>query len=178
MAHDTPKVKRTNVLTNNRTNAPMLHIQQTPGGGASPRQKTGAAGSLVLTLNVLPSKYAFRVTHGFFTYLVGATVTAPYMLCIMVFGLMLMWWSVAVLYQGLFSWSLSSVVYMASLSRAFLRRAQHLLCNCFGVLGMALQSCWRGSSECVGFDSRGLLDGEVALPPMASAYRWCWLAGR
>lgn len=41
-------------------------------------------------------------------------------------------------------------------------------CNCFGVLGLALQSCWRDSSECVGFDSRGLLFALLCIAAIAA----------
>lgn len=69
----------------------MLHIRQTPGwGSVPPGQKAGAAGSLVLTLNARWNIFGLPVTYEVFTYLVVATVYAPYILCIMFLGLMLM----------------------------------------------------------------------------------------
>ena len=66
-------------------------IQQTPPWGSlSPGQKAGAAGSLVLTLNARWNIFGLPVTYEVFTYLVVATVSAPYILCIMFLGLMLM----------------------------------------------------------------------------------------
>lgn len=81
--HDTPK--------HNRTNVPMLHhATNTPVGECPPGSKSKAAGSLVLTLNARWNIFGLPVTYEVFTYLVVATVSAPYILCIMVFGLMLM----------------------------------------------------------------------------------------
>lgn len=69
----------------------MLHIQQPPPWGSlSPGQKAGAACSLVLTLNARWNIFGLPVTYEVFTYLVVATVSAPYILCIMFLGLMLM----------------------------------------------------------------------------------------
>lgn len=69
----------------------MLHIQQPPPWGSlPPGQKAGAAGSLVLTLNARWNIFGLPVTYEVFTYLVVATVSAPYILCIMFLGLMLM----------------------------------------------------------------------------------------
>ena len=66
-------------------------MQQTPPwGSVPPGQKAGAAGSLVLTLNARWNIFGLPVTHEVFTYLVVATVVAPYILCIMFLGLMLM----------------------------------------------------------------------------------------
>ena len=66
-------------------------MQQTPPwGSVPPAQKAGAAGSLVLTLNARWNIFGLPVTHEVFTYLVVATVVAPYILCIMFLGLMLM----------------------------------------------------------------------------------------
>ena len=54
-------------------------------------------------------------------------------------------------------------------AQACWRRARHPMpCNCFGVLGLALQSCWRGSLECVGFDSRGLLFALLCIAAIAA----------
>lgn len=61
-----------------------------PRGGVSPGTKSKAAGSLVLTLNARWNIFGLPVTHEVFTYLVVATVVAPYILCIMFLGLMLM----------------------------------------------------------------------------------------
>lgn len=61
-----------------------------PRGGVSPGAKSKAAGSLVLTLNARWNIFGLPVTHEVFTYLVVATVVAPYILCIMFLGLMLM----------------------------------------------------------------------------------------
>ena len=61
-----------------------------PRGGVSPRRKSKAAGSLVLTLNARWNIFGLPVTYEVFTYLVVATVSAPYILCIMFLGLMLM----------------------------------------------------------------------------------------
>lgn len=61
-----------------------------PWGSLPPGQKAGAAGSLVLTLNARWNIFGLPVTHEVFTYLVVATVVAPYILCIMFLGLMLM----------------------------------------------------------------------------------------
>ena len=81
--HDTPK--------HNRTNVPMLHhATNTPVGECPPGTKSKAAGSLVLTLNARWNIFGLPVTHEVFTYLVVATVVAPYILCIMFLGLMLM----------------------------------------------------------------------------------------
>lgn len=81
--HDTPK--------HNRTNVPMLHHStNTPVGECPPGSKSKAAGSLVLTLNARWNIFGLPVTHEVFTYLVVATVVAPYILCIMFLGLMLM----------------------------------------------------------------------------------------
>jgi hypothetical protein len=81
--HDTPK--------HNRTNVPMLHhATNTPVGECPPGAKSKAAGSLVLTLNARWNIFGLPVTHEVFTYLVVATVVAPYILCIMFLGLMLM----------------------------------------------------------------------------------------
>jgi len=44
----------------------------------------------VLTLNARWNIFGLPVTHEVFTYLVVATVVAPYILCIMFLGLMLM----------------------------------------------------------------------------------------
>ena len=66
-------------------------MQQTPPrGSVPPGQKAGAAGSLVLTLNARWNIFGLPVTYEVFTYLVVATVSAPYILCIMFLGLMLM----------------------------------------------------------------------------------------
>lgn len=66
-------------------------MQQTPPVGESPpATKNKAAGSLVLTLNARWNIFGLPVTHEVFTYLVVATVVAPYILCIMFLGLMLM----------------------------------------------------------------------------------------
>lgn len=59
-------------------------------GEGPPGRKTGAAGSLVLTLNARWNIFGLPVTYEVFTYLVVATVSAPYILCIMFLGLMLM----------------------------------------------------------------------------------------
>ena len=81
--HDTPK--------HNRTNVPMLHhATNTPVGECPPGSKSKGAGSLVLTLNARWNIFGLPVTHEVFTYLVVATVVAPYILCIMFLGLMLM----------------------------------------------------------------------------------------
>lgn len=61
-----------------------------PRGGVPPGAKSKAAGSLVLTLNARWNIFGLPVTHEVFTYLVVATVVAPYILCIMFLGLMLM----------------------------------------------------------------------------------------
>ena len=83
--------KHSSEQTFDRTHVPMLHIRQTPGwGSVPPGQKTGAACSLVLTLNARWNIFGLPVTHEVFTYLVVATVVAPYILCIMFLGLMLM----------------------------------------------------------------------------------------
>lgn len=83
--------KHASEQTFDRTHVPMLHIRQTPGwGSVPPGQKAGAAGSLVLTLNARWNIFGLPVTHEVFTYLVVATVVAPYILCIMFLGLMLM----------------------------------------------------------------------------------------
>lgn len=83
--------KHSSEQTFDRTHVPMLHIRQTPRwGSVPPGQKAGAAGSLVLTLNARWNIFGLPVTYEVFTYLVVATVSAPYILCIMVFGLMLM----------------------------------------------------------------------------------------
>lgn len=83
--------KHSSEQTFDRTHVPMLHIRQTPGwGSVPPGQKAGAAGSLVLTLNARWNIFGLPVTHEVFTYLVAATVAAPYILCIMFLGLMLM----------------------------------------------------------------------------------------
>lgn len=83
--------KHSSEQTFDRTHVPMLHIRQTPGwGSVPPGQKAGAAGSLVLTLNARWNIFGLPVTHEVFTYLVVATVVAPYILCIMFLGLMLM----------------------------------------------------------------------------------------
>ena len=66
-------------------------MQQTPPvGKCPPGAKSKAAGSLVLTLNARWNIFGLPVTHEVFTYLVVATVVAPYILCIMFLGLMLM----------------------------------------------------------------------------------------
>lgn len=66
-------------------------MQQTPPvGECPPGAKSKAAGSLVLTLNVRWNIFGLPVTYEVFTYLVVATVSAPYILCIMFLGLMLM----------------------------------------------------------------------------------------
>lgn len=66
-------------------------MQQTPPvGECPPGAKSKAAGSLVLTLNARWNIFGLPVTHEGFTYLVAATVVAPYILCIMFLGLMLM----------------------------------------------------------------------------------------
>ena len=83
--------KHSSEQTFDRTHVPMLHIRQTPGwGSVPPGQKAGAAGSLVLTLNARWNIFGLPVTYEVFTYLVVATVAAPYILCIMFLGLMLM----------------------------------------------------------------------------------------
>lgn len=81
--HDTPKHNRTNVPT-------LHHATNTPVGECPPGAKSKAAGSLVLTLNARWNIFGLPVTHEVFTYLVAATVAAPYILCIMFLGLMLM----------------------------------------------------------------------------------------
>lgn len=69
----------------------MQHATNTPPvGECPPATKSKAAGSLVLTLNARWNIFGLPVTYEVFTYLVVATVSAPYILCIMVFGLMLM----------------------------------------------------------------------------------------
>lgn len=90
--HATPQAnKHSSEQTFDRTHVLMLHIQQPPPWGSlPPGQKAGAAGSLVLTLNARWNIFGLPVTYEVFTYLVVATVSAPYILCIMVFGLMLM----------------------------------------------------------------------------------------
>ena len=66
-------------------------MQQTPPvGEPPPGAKSKAAGSLVLTLNARWNIFGLPVTYEVFTYLVVATVSAPYILCIMFLGLMLM----------------------------------------------------------------------------------------
>lgn len=81
--HDTPK--------HNRTNVPMLHhATNIPVGECPPGSKSKAACSLVLTLNARWNIFGLPVTYEVFTYLVVATVSAPYILCIMFLGLMLM----------------------------------------------------------------------------------------
>lgn len=66
-------------------------MQQTPPvGEPPPATKSKAAGSLVLTLNARWNIFGLPVTYEVFTYLVVATVYAPYILCIMFLGLMLM----------------------------------------------------------------------------------------
>lgn len=66
-------------------------MQQTPPvGECPPGAKSKAACSLVLTLNARWNIFGLPVTHEVFTYLVVATVVAPYILCIMFLGLMLM----------------------------------------------------------------------------------------
>lgn len=66
-------------------------MQQTPPwGSVPPGAKSKAAGSLVLTLNARWNIFGLPVTYEVFTYLVVATVSAPYILCIMFLGLMLM----------------------------------------------------------------------------------------
>ena len=83
--------KHSSEQTFDRTRVPMLRIQQTPRvGECPPRSKSRAAGSLVLTLNARWNIFGLPVTHEVFTYLVVATVVAPYILCIMFLGLMLM----------------------------------------------------------------------------------------
>ena len=73
--------KRSNVAPRNKH----------PRGGVSPPgAKSKAAGSLVLTLNARWNIFGLPVTYEVFTYLVVATVSAPYILCIMFLGLMLM----------------------------------------------------------------------------------------
>lgn len=64
--------------------------QTTPVGECPPGAKSKAAGSLVLTLNARWNIFGLPVTYEVFTYLVVATVSAPYILCIMFLGLMLM----------------------------------------------------------------------------------------
>lgn len=90
--HATPQAnKHSSEQTFDRTHVLMLHIQQPPPWGSlPPGQKAGAAGSLVLTLNARWNIFGLPVTHEVFTYLVVATVVAPYILCIMFLGLMLM----------------------------------------------------------------------------------------
>lgn len=83
IAHDTQSVNRTNI-------PPLQHTTNPRWGSLPPGQKTGAAGSLVLTLNARWNIFGLPVTHEVFTYLVVATVVAPYILCIMFLGLMLM----------------------------------------------------------------------------------------
>lgn len=83
ISHDTPKHNRTNVPT-------LHHATNTPVGECPPGAKSKAAGSLVLTLNARWNIFGLPVTHEVFTYLVVATVVAPYILCIMFLGLMLM----------------------------------------------------------------------------------------
>ena len=61
-----------------------------PVGECPPGAKSKAAGSLVLTLNARWNIFGLPVTYEVFTYLVVATVSAPYILCIMFLGLMLM----------------------------------------------------------------------------------------
>lgn len=90
--HATPQAnKHSSKQTFDRTHVLMLHIQQPPPWGSlPPGQKAGAAGSLVLTLNARWNIFGLPVTYEVFTYLVVATVSAPYILCIMFLGLMLM----------------------------------------------------------------------------------------
>lgn len=90
--HATPQAnKHSSEQTFDRTHVLMLHIQQPPPWGSlPPGQKAGAAGSLVLTLNARWNIFGLPVTYEVFTYLVVATVSAPYILCIMFLGLMLM----------------------------------------------------------------------------------------
>lgn len=83
IAHDTQSVNRTNI-------PPLQHTTNPRWGSLPPAQKTGAAGSLVLTLNARWNIFGLPVTHEVFTYLVAATVAAPHILCIMFLGLMLM----------------------------------------------------------------------------------------
>lgn len=83
IAHDTQSVNRTNI-------PPLQHTTNPRWGSLPPAQKTGAAGSLVLTLNARWNIFGLPVTYEVFTYLVVATVSAPYILCIMFLGLMLM----------------------------------------------------------------------------------------
>ena len=93
VAHDTPHRKRTNIRANRRSIEHMYQCctyNKPPGRGVPPGQKAGAAGSLVLTLNARWNIFGLPVTHEVFTYLVVATVVAPYILCIMFLGLMLM----------------------------------------------------------------------------------------
>ena len=91
--HDTQHVNRTNIRANRRS---IEHVYQCcaynkpPGRGVSPRSKSRGAGSLVLTLNARWNIFGLPVTHEVFTYLVVATVVAPYILCIIFLGLMLM----------------------------------------------------------------------------------------
>lgn len=68
----------------------LHHAANTPVGECPPGAKSKAAGSLVLTLNARWNIFGLPVTHEVFTYLVVATVVAPYILCIMFLGLMLM----------------------------------------------------------------------------------------
>ena len=83
--------KHSSEQTFDKTRVPMLRIRQTPGwGSVPPGQKAGAACSLVLTLNARWNIFGLPVTYEVFTYLVVATVSAPYILCIMFLGLMLM----------------------------------------------------------------------------------------
>lgn len=90
--HATPQAnKHSSEQTFDRTHVLMLHIQQPPPWGSlPPGQKAGAACSLVLTLNARWNIFGLPVTYEVFTYLVVATVSAPYILCIMFLGLMLM----------------------------------------------------------------------------------------
>lgn len=83
IAHDMQSVNRTNV-------PPLQHATNPRWGSLPPGQKAGAACSLVLTLNARRNIFGLPVTHEVFTYLVVATVVAPYILCIMFLGLMLM----------------------------------------------------------------------------------------
>lgn len=68
----------------------LHHATNTPVGEPPPATKSKAAGSLVLTLNARWNIFGLPVTYEVFTYLVVATVSAPYILCIMFLGLMLM----------------------------------------------------------------------------------------
>lgn len=81
----------TRIRTTVRTNVCAIERTFQPGPGKGPPgAKSKAACSLVLTLNARWNIFGLPVTHEVFTYLVVATVVAPYILCIMFLGLMLM----------------------------------------------------------------------------------------